>query len=311
MRIEDLVEFITLSRHLNYRRTASYLSMTQPTLTKHIQALERELGFMLFAREGSSLSLTPEGMKYLRYAQQAVSLLDKAAAECRGSLHDASPVRLQWFRSSDLAQQLLSEIKEASDIPFVLVDDGVPPFSSLTDDKTDVLFAYSLEGTELEDLMRGQGIDYVDMGTEDMVIVAAKDRFPHDCEALSRNDLYGATVCIVQGSAFDELSAAYNALLGSDLEIHYSFRPDLHLALQHGCLDDDLFICSGQYAQLTFARHPDVRVFTKLDNETLVSRRGIYYLTSNTNQNVLDFVSFVHKNKRTAHYAHSALHPAS
>lgn len=53
--------FLTLCEQMNYRRTAEALRMTQPGVTQHIHALEREYGCALFSYDGRKLALTPQG----------------------------------------------------------------------------------------------------------------------------------------------------------------------------------------------------------------------------------------------------------
>ena len=68
LRIEYLEEFAALARFLSFTETASKLNMSQPTLSKHINSLERELKVPLFSRNGASLSLTKAGKLILPYA---------------------------------------------------------------------------------------------------------------------------------------------------------------------------------------------------------------------------------------------------
>lgn len=60
MRIEYLEEFAALAQSLNFTETANKLNLSQPTLSKHINALERELKVPLFNR-GATISLTKAG----------------------------------------------------------------------------------------------------------------------------------------------------------------------------------------------------------------------------------------------------------
>lgn len=61
MEINWFGEFVVLSETLHYAQAAEKLYMTQSTLSKHIQALEKELGAPLFARSYHKLELTPFG----------------------------------------------------------------------------------------------------------------------------------------------------------------------------------------------------------------------------------------------------------
>ena len=93
MNIDYLHEFTELAKRLNFTETARYLNMSQPTLSKHINQLEKELRLSLFDRVGNSLRLTKTGMALLPYAYQitdAQSDFNSKVAELR----KAAPQRL-------------------------------------------------------------------------------------------------------------------------------------------------------------------------------------------------------------------------
>ena len=56
-----LETFLTLCETLNYRRAAERLHLTQPAVTKQIQALEAEYGAVLFRYDGRRLHKTSKG----------------------------------------------------------------------------------------------------------------------------------------------------------------------------------------------------------------------------------------------------------
>lgn len=59
--IEHFRQFLTLSKYLNYSTAAESMFITQPALSRHISALERELDIKLFDRTTQSVKLTPAG----------------------------------------------------------------------------------------------------------------------------------------------------------------------------------------------------------------------------------------------------------
>ncbi len=61
MRIETLQEFVEYSRYMNISRAADKLHMSQPTLSKHLNQIETELGIDLFEVYGRNRSLTSAG----------------------------------------------------------------------------------------------------------------------------------------------------------------------------------------------------------------------------------------------------------
>lgn len=66
-------EFVICARHLNMRRAADDLLMTQSNLSKHLKQLEQEVGAPLFTYASNRLSLTPVGSRFL---EGSVALLD-------------------------------------------------------------------------------------------------------------------------------------------------------------------------------------------------------------------------------------------
>ena len=70
MNIDYLKEFVILADTGNFSRAADALFVSQGTLSKHIQALERELDVSLFHRTTRRLELTEDGQTFLSYARQ-------------------------------------------------------------------------------------------------------------------------------------------------------------------------------------------------------------------------------------------------
>ena len=70
MEISYLKEFTVLARSLNYSEAAAELHISQSNLSRHIQAIERELGGELFDRSSRRVSLSALGALYLPYAEK-------------------------------------------------------------------------------------------------------------------------------------------------------------------------------------------------------------------------------------------------
>lgn len=62
MEIRVLKYFLTVAEVGNITKAANLMHLTQPTLSRQLQDLEKELGQKLFVRGNHSVSLTPEGM---------------------------------------------------------------------------------------------------------------------------------------------------------------------------------------------------------------------------------------------------------
>jgi DNA-binding transcriptional LysR family regulator len=77
--------FLAVAELLNFRRAAEELHMTQPPLTRQIQALERSLGVELFDRSGKRVALTPAGAVLMEDASRILHALAQARANVRAA----------------------------------------------------------------------------------------------------------------------------------------------------------------------------------------------------------------------------------
>ena len=73
--------FRTVAEHLNFRKAAERLFLTQPAITLQIKALEDDLGIRLFDRAGNRVALTPQGSVLLVYAKKIAALVSEAEQE--------------------------------------------------------------------------------------------------------------------------------------------------------------------------------------------------------------------------------------
>ena len=66
--------FMIAAETLNFTQTAKLLHMTQPSVSQHIQSLEKQFGNELFLRKGRQLELTDAGAALVPVARDLVSL---------------------------------------------------------------------------------------------------------------------------------------------------------------------------------------------------------------------------------------------
>ena len=76
MTLVQLRHFVGLAERRSFVQAAKLLFVTQPALTRSIQALEEELGAPLFDRVGRRIALTPFGQEVLERARRLVSEAD-------------------------------------------------------------------------------------------------------------------------------------------------------------------------------------------------------------------------------------------
>lgn len=65
-----LLVFTILARTLSFSETARQTGISQPAVSKHIAALESEIGAALFVRYGRTVALTEKGLALLQIAEK-------------------------------------------------------------------------------------------------------------------------------------------------------------------------------------------------------------------------------------------------
>lgn len=78
MDLRQLTTFRTIAQTSSFSRTAEALSYAQSTVSAQIQALEEELGVVLFDRLGKKVILTEAGKRLLGYAEKMLDLAEEA-----------------------------------------------------------------------------------------------------------------------------------------------------------------------------------------------------------------------------------------
>ena len=81
LEIHTLRYFLAFVKEGTILGAARTLHLTQPTLSRQIANLEKQVGSPLYAREGRHIKLTEKGRALYQYAESVVALVDKAEDE--------------------------------------------------------------------------------------------------------------------------------------------------------------------------------------------------------------------------------------
>lgn len=166
--LDHLRTFVTVLRAGSQTRAASLLSITQPTVSAHIAALEDALGFAVFVRTPAGVEPTPKGAELAREvaahvdALEDVSLLAGLAPEATRAVHVGGPAEI-------ISVMVLPRIRELAD-PV-----GVPlRFRfALADELLAGLEARSLDIVVSAVRPQGRGLSFVPAYDEEFALVAA------------------------------------------------------------------------------------------------------------------------------------------
>jgi len=87
--IHQLNVFLVAAQTLNFTRAAQRLQMTQPSVSQHIQSLEKHFDDQLFYRSGRNIELTEAGQALMPLAREAVTLstrIEETMASQKGEI---------------------------------------------------------------------------------------------------------------------------------------------------------------------------------------------------------------------------------
>ncbi len=82
--------FLAVAREQNITRAAEFLHITQPTLSRQLTDLERELGKTLMIRGKRKITLTEDGMLFRKRAEEIAGLMERTLEEMKHSDHTLS-----------------------------------------------------------------------------------------------------------------------------------------------------------------------------------------------------------------------------
>lgn len=114
MDLRTLQYFLTIAREENITKAAALLHVTQPTLSRQMMQLEKELGVKLFSRSNHSITLTPQGHLLKRRAQEMVTLAEKTKKELIQEEHLSGEIAIGSgeYRNSRLLAQIVASFQQ-------------------------------------------------------------------------------------------------------------------------------------------------------------------------------------------------------
>ena len=145
MELRNIRYFLMLAKVQHVSQTADLLDISQPSLSKAIAALEKDVGIKLFDRKGNHIYLNDNGRKFYEYASQSINLLDTGVMTARNGRYDtAGTITIEnWVFSPIIANCISEYLKINPLVTFNLTHDpqqqGIEPdllVRSFSDSKT-------------------------------------------------------------------------------------------------------------------------------------------------------------------------------
>lgn len=127
MRHDYICEFVTLAENCSFQQTAAEMFVSESVLSKHIKALEEELGVLLFDRKSRKVFLSKYGKAFYPYAKEMVGQFD-AFQVCLSNMKRQESSQLsigmQAHMSSYGVYSLISKFKQSVPGIDVIVHEG-------------------------------------------------------------------------------------------------------------------------------------------------------------------------------------------
>ncbi|QQU18721.1 LysR family transcriptional regulator [Enterococcus casseliflavus] len=81
MELKNLTTFLAVAEKETISAAAKHLHLSQPSLSRQLMDLEKELGVTLFTRGNRKITLTEDGLLFRKRAEEIVELLEKTRSE--------------------------------------------------------------------------------------------------------------------------------------------------------------------------------------------------------------------------------------
>lgn len=294
MQTEFLKEFIVTAKYSNFRKAAEDLHLSQPALSNHIAALEREIGFSLFDRNGSA-RLTPAGARFYTRAQQMLDLLESSIEEGRSLSGQSRPVRVQMLGQDDSAlNRLLASVKTAFTIVPMSLDQTL--FASLKSGEADLLATPGMtELVERDENVKKGNFAYLPIGRAKVSCIVSSRSPLAEKASLDTEDFRNQEVLLPFGNLYDWMRFQSPATR-KDFCITYVQDPSLPMGTDHVplCdLGDRIMLNYRGAAHRSCENRSDLVAIDMLDGKSYEAEEYLVYRADDPSPNVHAFVEEV------------------
>ena len=192
MNIDNLKCFILVAENLSFARAAEALYISQPAVTKQINALENELGVTLFIRSTRHVELTPMGMSFYKDAKDIVIKSQIAINRIKQQNINSDSIRIGL--SNPIALFYLEPFltKFHINYPNVLPNIQIPGYKSalnlFLENKLDVLFYFK------ENMQHKKDINFIELEQDYLVCLISSEHPFATKESVSLEDLSNESI---------------------------------------------------------------------------------------------------------------------
>lgn len=187
MNLYQLYYFRTLAKLEHYTKAAAALSMTQPSLSHAISALENELGVALFEKKGRNVKLSKYGKAFLPFVERSLENLEagtKKIKELASNTRNIISIGFIYTLSSNFIPDLIAgflndeqhKSEQHREIEFSLHEGGITSeectaglIRGLKNETLDLIFISLIPKNDPD-------IVFIPIGEQNLIVI-----MPNDC----------------------------------------------------------------------------------------------------------------------------------
>lgn len=248
--------------------------MTQPGLSAHIAALEKEYGTQ-FVERGPKMALTPAGHAFLLGCQATVAEYDKIPSLIAQALPKPAPVRVYNFHEGPVAANIYAAMG-ATPCEFVDLEFSGSIMAELEKDTVEIAILSSAPGDEgFYSTLAAQGYTAIPIGLEPVgLCVSSGDPLFKSMSdgSIPREALRGRDMVINAAMFFDSWRDVLLQVLGEDLGLTFHLDPVRNRSnLRFVDLSGSIHACNLSMCRALAASRPDVSVVDRIDGRQMMS----------------------------------------
>lgn len=174
MDFKQLEVFIAVAKHKSFSKAARELFLTQPTVSSHIQNLEKELNSILINRSNKNITLTKSGEILYEHAIKILNNCKKAVYDIKeysGKIEGIIDIACSSIPETYLLPKFMSSFSNTySDVKFSISRyDSQYAISEILDEK----ISFGFVGSKLNN----QQIEYLDLIDDELVLITPNNLY--------------------------------------------------------------------------------------------------------------------------------------
>lgn len=166
---QKLYSLIKVYETGSFTRAARELALTQPAVSQHIQALEKNLGLKIFERSASSLHVTREGELVVKYAKRMLSLYRNLQEDLTSEKKQLRAMTIgitHTAESNPIAEALARYAQAHKEVTIKIITDSSDRLSTR-------LKNYEMDFAVVEDKQNDPSLRYLLLDTDSIVLTVS------------------------------------------------------------------------------------------------------------------------------------------